>query len=140
MKPIQLQMAGLKQVSSQIVITSPATSLANRADGVESKYLPKPTATLTGSKQQIALELSTAASTAHTCIGIDGTENSSSHSEPFSGANKGTAFAERLASPFSNTPKGNNADTERHHFCKIPWTKEQKGVQGEKESTGNCIT
>lgn len=121
---------GGSRASSQIVVTSPAASFSNGADGVENKNRPEPMATSMGSKQQMA----------HTYPGIQGTENSSSCSMPFSGANKSIAFADHFAFAFSNTPKGNSTDTERHRFCKIPGTKEQKRVQGEKGSTGNFIT
>lgn len=88
---------GESQASSQIVVTSPATSFSNGAGRMENKNLPEPTATFMGSKQQMALELSTAVNMVHTYPGRGGPESSSSRSMPFSDTNKSTAFCRSLS-------------------------------------------
>ncbi|XP_066477636.1 complement C1q tumor necrosis factor-related protein 2-like [Tiliqua scincoides] len=127
---------GGSRASSQIVVTSPAISFSNGVDGVENKNLPEPTPTTVGSKQQTTSELFTPANTGQTYPGIGGAgnQNSSNGVMPFAEANKDLAFDDRLAPAFSNTPKENSTDTERHRFCKIPGAEGQKRDQGEKEN------
>ncbi|KAH0624121.1 hypothetical protein JD844_007525 [Phrynosoma platyrhinos] len=130
---------GGSRASSQIVVTSPATFFFNAGDGVENKNLPEATATTTiASKQQMTSKLFIAATSVpmYSDIGSSGDENSSSSFTPFAGANKELAVADRVAPAISNTPKENNADTERHCFCKIPGAEGQKRDQGEKKNAG----
>ncbi|XP_063162630.1 otolin-1 [Candoia aspera] len=123
---------GGSQASSQIVITSLATSSFKGADGVVNKNLPEPAASTVGSKQQMAFKLFTAANTVQAFPGKGDSrdENSGSTRMPFAGTDKGIAFDGYLAPAFSDTPKGNGTDTEKHSFCKIPGTEGQKREQG----------
>ncbi|XP_013909231.1 PREDICTED: otolin-1 [Thamnophis sirtalis] len=122
---------GGSQASSQIVITSLATSSFNGAGGVVNKNLPEPAATTAGSKQQMAFKLFTAANTgqAFPGKGDSGDENSGSTRMPFAGTNKGITFDGFLALAVSDTPKGNGSDPEKPCFCKIPGAEGQKRDQ-----------
>ncbi|XP_060130201.1 otolin-1 [Zootoca vivipara] len=133
---------GGSRASSQIAVTSAATSYFNGVGGAGSKKnLLEPGATTTttsaiGSRQQVALELFSAPNTGHTspAMGVSREENRTTHLVPFSATNKGLAIGDRLDPAFSNAPKGNSTDTERRCFCKIPGAEGQKRDQGEKEN------
>lgn len=133
--------AGGSKASSQIVVTSPASSVSNGVDGVENKNLPEPTSTTIGSKQQMALELFTPANVQQTYPGSGGAGNqkSSISAMPFAEANKGSAFDDRVAPAFSNAPKENGTNTGRRRACNIPGAGGQMRDPGEKENAGNCV-
>lgn len=127
---------GGSQASSQIVITSLATSSFNGVDGVVNKNFPEPATMTVGPEQQMAFKLFTAANAgqAFPGKGDSGDENSGSTRMPFIETNKGITFDAYLVPAISDTPKRNGSDPEKHCFCKIPGAEGQKRDQGKKKS------